>query len=688
MPRPSRCSGLPISVAADVYALGVMLFELVVGSRLYRATEPRALEAEMLRGDLRKPSDTADDKQRAKALKGDLDAVIGKALKREPAERYQSAAAFADDLERYLEDQPVQAQPDSRAYRLRKFVTRNALPVAAGSAVLIALGIGLGVALWQANEARDQAARTTALNTFVLGLIQQFDPRASQASKAADLALLSSIERRIDAEFKGSADQLLQLRVTVGNAYRERGQLAAARRVYRRAIVEAETTLPANDLGLLKARVARAWFAVADDEALQSIDTTIELLRQSGPAGIEPLIDALLARVDSPRVLGRRPGMTWDLLYADSREAYDLAVRHFGAGGAQQLRAAQDLTWTLLESGSKRPEKDRAEEAFTVIESALDAARSNPAIAEGNVDLLGAELVYGVLLCRFRNSDDGIRRCWNVAAIASKHHGDESLTVERAFGHLAECLWRNGDLGGGASMAVSAYRMAASRDEPSPWLLADMALGLAVMMCDLDRGAECAEFTEKGLVHAAAMPPGEVRSRTMGTLRVAQVRVLILQGTTDEAEALAAQFLIEPLCCEQTLHLVRSYALRLGGRFDEAARAADQAISMARAKGGLFEQASAAGLARVGRTRFGETRAGAGFGRAGDAVDDWGAASTSIRPMCFWPTDARCSPTAARQKHSSRCASPMASGSGTTRRVCGRPRPSTGSGKPTSPMVM
>ena len=49
------------------------------------------------------------------------------------------------------------------------------------------------------------------------------------------------------------------------------------------------------------------------------------------------------------------------------------------------------------------------------------------------MDLLGAELSYGVLLCGFRNSDDGIRRCWNVAAIASKHHGDESLTVERAF---------------------------------------------------------------------------------------------------------------------------------------------------------------------------------------------------------------------------------------------------------------
>ena len=457
--------------------------------------------------------------------------------------------------------------------------------------MLIALGIGLGVALWQANEARDQAARATALNTFVLGLIQQFDPRASQASKAADLALLSSIERRIDAEFKGGADQLLQLRVTVGNAYRERGQLAAARRVYRRAIVEAETTLPANDVGLLKARVARAWFAIADDEALQSIDTTIELLRQSGPAGIEPLIDALLARVDSVGVLGWRPGMTWDLRYADSREAHDLAVRHFGAGSAQQLRAAQALTSTLIESyGSKRPENDRAEEAFTVIESALDAARSNPAIAEGNVDLLNAELLYGGLLCTFRSSDDGIRRCRNVAAIASKHHGDESLTVELAFERLAECLRRHGDLAGGASMAVSAYRMATSRDEPSPWRLAQMAHIVVDMLCNLDRGAECAEFTDKALVHAAAMPSGEAKSQTIGALRLAQLRVLILQGRTEEAEALAAQFLIEPLCCELTLRLVRSWALRLGGRDDEAARAADQAISVARAKGGLFDQ--------------------------------------------------------------------------------------------------
>ena len=315
---------------------------------------------------------------------------------------------MADDLENYLAGQPVKAQPDSRAYRFAKFIGRNRLPMAAAAAVLVALGIGLGTALWQADrarqqaeEARNQAERATALNTFVLSLIQQFDPRASQASKAADLALLSSIERRIDAEFKGSADQLLQLRVTVGNAYRARGQLADARRVYRRAIAEAESALPANDLGLLKARVARAAFAVADDEALQSIDTTIELLRQSGPAGIEPLIDALLARVDSASTIGRRPGMTWDSLYADIarglRPCRSSLWSRQRAATAGRPGPGVYLDQAMGEQASGEGSRRRSLHGRR---ERLGAARSNPAIAEGNVDLLNAELSYGDLAVR------------------------------------------------------------------------------------------------------------------------------------------------------------------------------------------------------------------------------------------------------------------------------------------------
>jgi hypothetical protein len=174
-------------------------------------------------------------------------------------------------------------------------------------------------------------------------------------------------------------------------------------------------------------------------------------------------------------MIGQRSGMTWDSLYADSREAHDLAVRHLGAGSAHQLRAAHNLSYTLTrERGSKRPEKERAEEAFTVVESALDAARSNPAIAEGNVDLLNAELRYGVLLCGFRSPDDGIRRFWDVAAIARKHHGDDSLTEELAFFNLARCLVDRGEPEG-IWVMVRTYGMHASRDEHSPWTLAYLA---------------------------------------------------------------------------------------------------------------------------------------------------------------------------------------------------------------------
>jgi tRNA A-37 threonylcarbamoyl transferase component Bud32 len=252
---PEQVLALPVTVAADVYALGVMLAELLAGARLYRATEPRALEAEILTGDLRLPSAIAADKARARLLKGDLDAIVATALKRQPAERYDSAAALADDLQRYLDGKPVRAQPDSTAYRLKKFVARNALAVGAASAIVLALGAGLGVALWQGFEARQQAQRATALNTFVLGLIRTADPNASAQTKAADVAMLNTIEQRIDSEFHGSPDQLLQLRVTVGEAYKNRGEMKAAQRVFQKAVDQAAPHTPANDLTLLTAQV-------------------------------------------------------------------------------------------------------------------------------------------------------------------------------------------------------------------------------------------------------------------------------------------------------------------------------------------------------------------------------------------------------------------------------------------------
>ncbi len=245
---PELVQGLPVTVAADVYSLGVLLFELLTQARLYRATEARALEAEILRGDLRAPSAAVADPARARQLHRDLEAIVLHALKLEPGARYGSAGALADDLQRWLVGAPVRARPDSRG-RLRRFVVRNKLPVAAAvGGIVLALAVGLGAALWQAEVARDQARRATALNEFVPSLIRQADPNASLQMKAADLALLAAIEERIDRDFKGSAEQLLRLRVTIGDAYRNRGEAAAARRVFQRAIDAAAPALPPDDL--------------------------------------------------------------------------------------------------------------------------------------------------------------------------------------------------------------------------------------------------------------------------------------------------------------------------------------------------------------------------------------------------------------------------------------------------------
>ena len=134
-------------------------------------------------------------------------------------------------------------------------------------------------------------------DTFVLSLIQQADPNASAQTKAADLAMLTAIEQRIDAEFKGSPDQLLQLRVTVGDAYRNRGEMMAARRVFKRAIDEATPHIPQDDLRLLRARVQATDFnLIVSLESAADLDRIIEQLRPMEGEGADLLIDALMKR--------------------------------------------------------------------------------------------------------------------------------------------------------------------------------------------------------------------------------------------------------------------------------------------------------------------------------------------------------------------------------------------------------
>jgi eukaryotic-like serine/threonine-protein kinase len=154
---PEQILGEPLTVASDVYSLGVILFELLAGSRPYRLKRDSrgALEDAIVDGEVPRTSQTAPAALR-RQLQGDLDTIVAKALKRKPQERYATVNALADDVTRHLEQRPVLARPDSRWYTLGKFVARNRWPVAAVGATSVAVVGTAAFALLQMIEAKTQ----------------------------------------------------------------------------------------------------------------------------------------------------------------------------------------------------------------------------------------------------------------------------------------------------------------------------------------------------------------------------------------------------------------------------------------------------------------------------------------------------------------------------------------------------
>jgi eukaryotic-like serine/threonine-protein kinase len=186
---PEQVQGDEVSSATDVYSLGALLYVLLTGRHPTVGTGRTPLER------MRAIVDTEPVRpsEAARALRGDLDNIILKALKKSPAERYPTVEAFAEDLRRYLNHEPVSARADSFAYRTGKFVVRNRLAVGAAAIVLLTIIAGAAVSVWEAVEAtrqRDRAlslvARNDAVIEFVKGMLTEVAP-ADQPIRVADL---------------------------------------------------------------------------------------------------------------------------------------------------------------------------------------------------------------------------------------------------------------------------------------------------------------------------------------------------------------------------------------------------------------------------------------------------------------------------------------------------------------------
>jgi serine/threonine-protein kinase len=193
---PEQISHQPLSTASDVYSLGVVLYELLTGQRPYQLKRGSLgeLEEAILTTEPARPSRVADEGTR-RSLSGDLDTIVLKALQKSPSARYSTVSALLDDIERFRAGMPVLARPDSAWYRLRKFVHRHRLLVSAASAVVAAVLLGAGAALWQARLARVEAGRARESAEEA-----RFEARASRASQEILSQILSDAMRGGETE--------------------------------------------------------------------------------------------------------------------------------------------------------------------------------------------------------------------------------------------------------------------------------------------------------------------------------------------------------------------------------------------------------------------------------------------------------------------------------------------------------
>ncbi|HZT77320.1 MAG TPA: serine/threonine-protein kinase [Vicinamibacterales bacterium] len=344
---PEQLTGGAITTATDVYAAGVLLFLLLTGQ--HPAGDAARSPASLMRAIV--------DRDPDRLLRGDLDTIVRKALKKDPRERYATASALAEDLQRYLRHEPIGARPDSLVYRTGKFLRRNRVAAALGAVAILGTAAGVAGTIVQARTARvqrDFALRELARSEAVNGLNAFL---LSDAAPAGDRFtvddLLSRAEHLVERQHGDEADRV-ELLMSIGRQYTVQDEYAKASRLLGQAYVMAQAlpdpaTRARAACGLAQvlasgSDVARARALIAEGLRVLPNDPTFAadrldcLLRASEVAVRAGAANDAIARADEARALAARLPVRSDITDLDAlittASAYTSGGRHREAAAA------------------------------------------------------------------------------------------------------------------------------------------------------------------------------------------------------------------------------------------------------------------------------------------------------------------------------------------------------------------
>ncbi|MDZ5648296.1 serine/threonine-protein kinase [Nitrospirillum sp. BR 11828] len=300
---PEQLLGGPVSTATDAYALGMLLYELLAGARPWTLEGmPLALAVRAALQEVPPPlsqfaarSDGAPPVP-VKDLTGDLDAIVAKALRKEPGQRYQTVDDLARDVERMRQGKPVSARAGSRLYVAGRFVRRHRLPIAAAGLLVLAILGGLGGVTWQYLRAQRQANRAETIKNFVLSLYNGRDPGFPTDKNRRDVTaekLLDLGADRIAREFAGDPDLEIELYTLTAQLYEALDDRGRATQIIQKKVDVARQAYGEASpivIDALLAQCADAWRSGDLATAQRLLDKTDALFRIAGKSaeGIRP----------------------------------------------------------------------------------------------------------------------------------------------------------------------------------------------------------------------------------------------------------------------------------------------------------------------------------------------------------------------------------------------------------------